>query len=341
MIYVAGLFIDKSITVINWSVLLDPHYTSLSKSVYEQRIHYVTYDCLATTYLTKAVRNYWTFNELANKKFNELFIASSSPPSRTVNNNNNIQIMIKNKPTKSNKVKQINGQLFGKVLNDGLEDISDDETEEIYLHQLTAPTDVKHKWGSVDVSRPEPGNISNIPREVSISTVIDDTIQQREHIPDDPSNTITSTAGDDITQQVESDEVNNDNILLTQVVQDIIDDQEIEVNEPPQREQKSAHQRRSRPAKIRHNRKRARRQKDHRFDHPIRREFYYRFKSFMIRRILRLYQIPFAHMMKEKDGVNLVIGLRNEYLRQQAEHDLARHIFNRRSYFYYKSKYKW
>ena len=344
MICVAGLFIDKSITVTNWAVLLDPRYTSLSRSVYQQRIHYVTYDCLATTYLTKAVRNYWTFNELTNKNFNELILSSSSQPSRTVNinnNNNNIQIMIKNKPTKSNKVKQINGQLFGKVLTDGLEDVSDDDNEEIYFHQLIAPADFEHKWGSVDLSRLEPGNISNIPREVSITTVIDDTIQQREHTPDNPSDTITSTAGDVITQQVQSDEVNYDNILLTQVAQNIIDDQEIELNEPPQREPKSAHQRRSRPAKVRHNRKRARRQKDHRFDYPIRREFYYRFKSFMIKKILRLYQIPFVHMIKERDGVNVKIGLRNGHLQQQAEHDLPTNIFSRRSYFYYKNKYKW
>ena len=139
-----GLFLDKSITVNNWSNLLDPKYTSLSRSKHRQRVNYAVNDCLATSYLAKAVRNYWTFNELKSKNFNELFISSSSPPSRTVNiNNNNIQVMIKNKPTKSNKVKQINGQLFGKVLNDGLQDISEDEIEEVHLHQLIAPTDVR------------------------------------------------------------------------------------------------------------------------------------------------------------------------------------------------------
>ena len=137
---------------------------SLSRSKHQQRVNYAVNDCLATSYLAKAVRNYWTFNELKSKNFNELFISSSSPPSRTVNiNNNNIRIMIKNKPTKSNKVKQINGQLFGKVLNDGVQYISEDENEQVYLHQLTAPTECSNiKWGSVDVSRPEPGKISNI-----------------------------------------------------------------------------------------------------------------------------------------------------------------------------------
>jgi hypothetical protein len=340
MIYAAGFFIDKSITISNWCVLLDPKHTSLSKSIQQQRVNYAIYDCLATTYLAKAVRNYWTFNELTNKNINEIFISSSSATSsRTINinnNNNNIRIIIKNSPIKSNKVKQIDGQLFGKVLNDDLEDISDDENEEIYLNQLMGPVDVEHKLGSADVSRHEPENIPVVSREVSISTVVDDVIQQPELIPDDPCETTTLATTDDTIQQVELVEINVDDILVIQEVQEIDEDQQAE---PTQPEQKSVCRKRSRPAKIRHNRKHARQQKKHRFDHPIRRECYHRFKSFMIRKILRLYQIPFVHM--KKDGDDVVVGLKNKDIQRQADHDLAINIFSRRSFFHYKNKYNW
>ena len=152
-------------------------------------------------------------------------------------------------------------------------------------------------------------------------------------------NSINDEIINDAAQQIEPDEVINDVILLIQDFQDINDDQQIELNEPTQREQKPAHQRRSGPSKIRHNRKHARRQKKRRFHYPILRKFFYRFKAFMIWKILRLYRIPFVHTMKKGDDV--VIDLRNRYLRRQAEHELASNIFSRQSYFYYKNKYKW
>ncbi|CAF1198797.1 unnamed protein product [Adineta steineri] len=146
-------------------------------------------------------------------------------------------------------------------------------------------------------------------------------------------------AAGDTNQQVKPDEVNTEEVLVTQDVQDISDDQQIESNEPAQYQRKSSYHRRSRSAKIRHNRKHARQQKKHRFDHPIRRKFYYRFKSFMIRKTLRLYQIPFVHMKKDRDDV--VVGLQNEDIRRQADHDLGTTIFHRRSFYYYKNKYQW
>ena len=59
--FVSSVFIDKSIRVNDWSTLLDPAHSTLSKTTHEQRIRYLINDCLATTYLRKAVVEYWTF----------------------------------------------------------------------------------------------------------------------------------------------------------------------------------------------------------------------------------------------------------------------------------------
>ena len=148
LIYVSGVFIDKSITVNNWSSLLDPAHSTLSRTTHEQRIRYLIYDCLATTYLVKPVLNYWTFDYLMKTNFIELFTSSSDMSSNI--NNNNVKITIKCSSTINNKIKNnIDGQMFKNVLDNGLELISDESDleqisdEEIHLNQLIKPNELK------------------------------------------------------------------------------------------------------------------------------------------------------------------------------------------------------
>jgi len=312
-IYGCNLFIDKTNTLAHWSHGLTPGNSSLSHARRLRMVHYAIHDVMAVTYLIRPITEYWSFKQIKEIKIEEIFIRFQStklPPLR--------------KPPSRKKTKNINVQKLKKIfenIDSDIEPISSDE--EIYLNNLIAPikndnqaADEHHQLvtggilGSVDLARHEP-----------------------ENIPSDPRETITLAADDDIIQQGEPDEV-----LVIQDVEHSTDDQQIESNEPPQGQRKSSH-RRSRPAKIRHNRRHAQQQKKHRFDYPIRRECYYRFKSFMIRKILRLYQIRFVHMKKDRGDV--VVGLRNEDIRRQTEHDLATNIFNRRSFYYYKNKYKW
>ncbi|CAF1536913.1 unnamed protein product, partial [Adineta steineri] len=169
---------------------------------------------------------------------------------------------------------------------DNLEQISDDDGDEIYLNQLIDPVNNNELAGEVKqlVAGGEDYELVAGGEDYELVAGGED----YELVAGGEDYELVA-GGEDYQL---ADEVNTEEVLATQDVQDINDDQQIESNEPAQYQRKSSYQRRSRSAKMRHNRKHARQQKKHRFDHQIRRKFYHRFKSFMIRRILRLYQIP-------------------------------------------------
>ncbi|CAF1249533.1 unnamed protein product [Rotaria sordida] len=73
LIYTYGMFIDKSITVNEWSMELDPMYSSLSTSKRNKMMHYAIYDSFAATCLVRPVTLYWTF-PTANTNINQQII---------------------------------------------------------------------------------------------------------------------------------------------------------------------------------------------------------------------------------------------------------------------------
>ncbi|CAF1537964.1 unnamed protein product, partial [Rotaria sordida] len=103
------MFIDKSITVNEWAMELDPMYSTLSTSKRNKTIQYAIYDCFAATCLIRPVTLYWTFQQAL--------------PSSTRANNN---------PTNTN----INQQIINNI-NDDIELISDDDNtdDEITVNQ--------------------------------------------------------------------------------------------------------------------------------------------------------------------------------------------------------------
>jgi hypothetical protein len=58
----------------------------------------------------------------------------------------------------------------------------------------------------------------------------------------------------------------------------------------------------------------------------------------VMRKILRLYKTSFIHVKMDKD--DLLIGLKNEENKNEAEHNLAIDIFNRTSYFHYRKLFR-
>jgi ribosomal protein L21 len=271
LIYVSALFIDKSITVNYWSTLLDPKHSTISNTTREQRIRYLINDCLATTYLSKPVVDYWTFDKLKKTNFSDLFASSSEMSSNINNNNIKFTINCSSKITKKIR-NNIDGQMFGNVLDNDvdlildasdLEQISD---EEIQLNQI-----IKSKENEI---------------------------------------------------RMEEDSVNNHQVVVN--VQNHQDD-----NEKPRKH-------RSAQAKKKRNFKRNTTHRLRRYRYAVRRDVYYRFNMSMIRLILKQYSIKFVHTKIDEDNGDLVIGLKNRDLRNDAEHRIPMSLFSQRSYYYYR-----
>ena len=125
-----GKFLDKSMTINNWSRDLDPIYSTVPSIDRDKMIKYAIYDCFATTCLIRPVTQYWTFQQVMDIDIIDLFTSfkSSSLPPFPANNSSNKKI----------KKKNINPQKLFNIIDDSdLEPISDDD--EIYLSQLTGP----------------------------------------------------------------------------------------------------------------------------------------------------------------------------------------------------------
>jgi hypothetical protein len=78
--YTINRFLDKSSTRKNWSALLDPNYSSLSSLEQSRRTNYAIYDCVAVTFLHRAVYDKWTLMELREAELTSLFTSDVLPP---------------------------------------------------------------------------------------------------------------------------------------------------------------------------------------------------------------------------------------------------------------------
>ena len=307
LIYAAGMFIDKSATLSCWSTLLDPTHSTLSKTKREEMAHYMVYDCIATTYLVKPVLEYWTFEELTKINIVELFLTSKS--SSIINNDNNKTINNIKKISKN-----INGQTLLNVIEDDLEPISDEENDEIQLNQCVSSMinndDLYELISSDSDDDKAPLSTQNIQN-----------ISERNQLYEDVSD-------DDQAIQIIND--NNEDIVTFNEIQ------HIEPSSSLQR--RSIHRTRTREAKHRRNQKRNKVHKKNRFRFFIKRPVYNRFPMALIRIILRRYRVYFVHTKIVED--ELVIGLKNNSIRSEAEHQLPRDLFNRQSYYYYRRQYR-
>ena len=98
------------------------------------------------------------------------------------------------------------------------------------------------------------------------------------------------------------------------------------------------HPRRSLKAKQRRNRKRNNIFRARRYRLFIIRPIYYRFSIRLIKFILNKFNVKYIHI--KITGASLIIGVKNEELKDYNEHLLPRHIFDRRHYYLYKKQYQ-
>lgn len=98
--------------------------------------------------------------------------------------------------------------------------------------------------------------------------------------------------------------------------------------------------RRSTAAKQRRNKKRNKKQRQHRYDYATTRQFYYKIKSKMARRIVRHFDIDFKHVKKvDREGI-IVIGCRDRQGLADCERLLPVNCFDRFAYERFKNSHR-
>ncbi|CAM2727911.1 unnamed protein product [Rotaria socialis] len=141
--YTANLFLDKSATRKNWSMMLDPNYSSLSTYEQRQRIDYASYDCFAVTFLHQAIYDKWSLIQLREAKLTALFTSNALPhssslsPSSSLKNVSEYQNERKSTSTFNLHVPRHSSLPFSSLL----EDISDDDDDEIFVSSISRIND--------------------------------------------------------------------------------------------------------------------------------------------------------------------------------------------------------
>ncbi|CAF3733446.1 unnamed protein product [Rotaria sordida] len=149
LIYTYGMFIDKSITVNEWAMELDPMYSTLSTSKRNKMIDYAIYDCFATTCLIRPVTLYWTFQQNINDANNddEITVNQSLP----LNNNESLYEAISDDDNEPNPALPANDNDLRVNNHDMVDDVSDYEqqqqslTKKCQLHSRTRSAEARKR----------------------------------------------------------------------------------------------------------------------------------------------------------------------------------------------------
>ncbi|CAF1283583.1 unnamed protein product [Rotaria magnacalcarata] len=115
----------------------------------------------------------------------------------------------------------------------------------------------------------------------------------------------------------------------------------LHVEQEPLQSQHQANRRKRRSTqwRKRQNKKHNTFRKQYRYRHSIIRRVYNRFPMYLIRKILRLYNVCYTHV-KINDDNDLIIGLKNRTSQNEAENNLSTSIFGKRSYYHYRQLYR-
>jgi hypothetical protein len=256
-------------------------------------VNYATHDAMAVTFLIRPITENWTFKKIEERKMDEMFIAFNSiklPPLRT--------------PTSSTKkIKNINVQKLSKIFkctDSDIESISSDD--EIYLNQLNEP--VMNDYHLEDQIKND-----NVIQDV-IQNLDDEHVELEIELP---------------TADVIMDENNDDGV--ESVGHHIVVANE--VDNPPKQQQRHR-KRRSDQARKKKNQKRNNQLRFTRYKYYLTRPYYYKFKSRIIRKVLRHHGVQFRHIKKVQDLV--VIGAKTDQARRDYERTLPYNCFNKNNY---------
>ncbi|CAF2927168.1 unnamed protein product [Rotaria sp. Silwood2] len=193
------------------------------------------------------------------------------------------------------KIKNINVQKLSKILtsiDSDIESISSDD--EIYLNQLIEPVTNDYHL-EVQVKNNDANDDVELQNEVPTTDVIMDDI---------------------IDDEVKS--VNSHTVVVN------------EVGNPPEHQQQRDRKTRSFEAKHKKNRKRNLQLRLTRFKYYFTRPYYYKFKSKIIRKVLRHYGVQFRHIKFSYDQV--VVGVKNYKARREYEEIVPYSCFNKKNY---------
>jgi hypothetical protein len=198
--------------------------------------------------------------------------------------------------------KNINLHNLFNSTEDDLEQISDDE---IQLNRLIEPNDRKN--GQDDIMNDEE------PVEQT----------QQQQVPEHEDNELEQISDGEIIMDPAS--VNNHRV--------VVDAQNYQDDNAKLRKQRSIE------SKKRRNKKSTERRRKHRYHHTVIRRIYSNFPMHLVKKILRFYQIDITHVrLGDEEKEELIIGLKNRTVKQEAERILPSNIFSKNSYFYYKKK---
>ena len=293
LLYSTHLFIDKSSRLNYWAGGLTNKNTTLSSSRRKNMINYAVNDVLATTILIRPILEKWSFEMVQKMKIEDFYVQFKSTPPPHV-------------PQKIKKIKKnVNNQKFINALfgNGDLEPISDDE---IYLNQLVEPA----------------MNDYHLEEPVKNDDVTHDIIQNLD------------AGGGELQLEIPTADVIMNDIINIDGGESV-DSHIVVVNEvehPPeqQQQQQRNRKRRSIQGKQRKNKKRNTKLRLTRFKYYFTRSYYYKFKSKMIRKLLRRQGVQFRHIKKGDDQV--VIGVKSDEARRDYEETLPYDCFNKKNY---------
>jgi hypothetical protein len=200
--------------------------------------------------------------------------------------------------------KNINLHNLFNSTEDDLEQISDDE---IQLNRLIEPNDRKN--GQDDIMNDEE------PVEQT----------QQQQVPEHEDNELEQISDGEIIMDPAS--VNNHRV--------VVDAQNYQDDNAKLRKQRSIE------SKKRRNKKSTERRRKHSYHHTVIRRIYSNFPMHLVKKILRFYQIDITHVrLGDEEKEELIIGLKNRTVKQEAERILPSNIFSKNSYFYYKKKFR-
>ncbi|CAF2927306.1 unnamed protein product [Rotaria sp. Silwood2] len=139
----------------------------------------------------------------------------------------------------------------------------------------------------------------------------------------------------------------NDKLLVNEVELIIDEDNEFIINDnddnkpiddverkPTDKKHRLTHQQRSKASKQRRNRKRNKTHRMRRYQHYVTRPMYHKFTTPLVKKILQQHNIKYVHI-KEVDGI-LVIGVKNDLIKQKYQKQLPEDLFDRTNYQIYQ-----
>ncbi|UJR34740.1 hypothetical protein I4U23_027518 [Adineta vaga] len=287
-------------------------------------IKYAVHDVLAVTFLSRPIMENWTFNMIETRNMKEVVVAFEP-----------IELPQLQTTIKKKKKNNINVQKLAKIfaaVDSDVEPISPDE--EIYLHQIIQhdddkPADENYSSTAGGIYQVAAGEEDGDNMGLELATITTANEINNELIKSTNEDLI-DISDDELIGDGHAAENRREAEGTVDIVQLVPDSTKQQQQQPLQRRKTI----RSTEAQKKHNKKRNNHLRLFRYQHVLKRSYYYRFRLKLILKILRHYGISFRHVKLKDDQV--VVGVKNDQHRQQYEDALPSYCFDRKNYWRFK-----